>query len=279
MAQEAVHKRGTAEGSAPVPLKGMFPYAFNKGKPIGERWYDHSVSQYGVLAMWALQQMNFEVPPDYWKVTEQAWREQQNDDGGWSYRFRDGDPSSTVPMTAAGLATLFITQDYVHSMEGLACNGNVKDKHLELALRWMNTNFKSIDYLSIPLPVRDSTCTSIPAASISAMRPSPRSSNLLSTACTKLTRPAGTRGVVAFKNSGVAKCSSSVMVRMDSDCSPPDRPNTLPLLLANRTGLTGAVRKFRTNQGLAVLSLMETNSTSKMSVAFGPITLPAPRSP
>jgi hypothetical protein len=135
---DAVHKRGAF-------TKGMFPYAFDKGKAIGEGWYDHSVSQYGVLAMWALNQMNIEVPADYWRVTETAWREQQNDDGGWSYKFREGDGTSTVPMTAAGLATLFITQDYVHSMEGLACTGNVKDKHLELALRWMSANFKKFE--------------------------------------------------------------------------------------------------------------------------------------
>jgi hypothetical protein len=139
---DAVHKKGTSE--AGVPLKGMFPYAYDKGKPIGERWYDHSVSQYGVLAMWALNQMNIEIPADYWRVTETAWREQQNDDGGWSYQFREREPASSVPMTAAGLATLFITQDYVHSMEGLACNGNVRDKHLEMALRWMSANFKNI---------------------------------------------------------------------------------------------------------------------------------------
>jgi len=134
---EAVHKRGAF-------TKGMFPYAYNNGKSIGEGWYDHSVSQYGVLAMWALNQMNIEIPADYWRVTETAWREQQNEDGGWSYKFREGDPTSTIPMTAAGLATLFITQDYVHSMEGLTCTGNVKDPHLELALRWMSANFKNI---------------------------------------------------------------------------------------------------------------------------------------
>jgi hypothetical protein len=134
---EAVHKRGAF-------TKGMYPYAYDKGKAIAPDWYDHSVSQYGVLAMWALNQMNIEIPADYWRVIETAWREQQNDDGGWSYKFREGDGTSTVPMTAAGIATLFITQDYVHSMEGLACNGNVKDKNLDLALRWLSANFKNI---------------------------------------------------------------------------------------------------------------------------------------
>jgi hypothetical protein len=136
--KEAVHKRGPF-------TKGMFPYAFANGKSIGEGWYDHSVSQYGVLAMWALNQMNIEIPGDYWRITEGAWQLQQNDDGGWSYRFHEGDPSSTVPMTAAGLATLFITQDYVHSMEGLNCIGNVKNEHIERALRWMSANFKKFE--------------------------------------------------------------------------------------------------------------------------------------
>ena len=68
---EAVHKRGTSNG---VPLKGMFPYAFNNGKSIGEGWYDHSVSQYGVLAMWALNQMNIEIPGDYWRTDRRGRR-------------------------------------------------------------------------------------------------------------------------------------------------------------------------------------------------------------
>src|SRR6267142_1820304 len=47
--------------------------------------------------------------------------------------------------TNAGMSTLFITQDYVHSMEGLNCTGNVKDEHLERGLRWMSANFKKFE--------------------------------------------------------------------------------------------------------------------------------------
>jgi hypothetical protein len=136
--KKAVHQRGAYTA-------GMFPYAFYEGKHIREGWYDHSVSQYGVLAMWAINQMNIEVSSDYWRLTEKAWKEHQNDDGGWQYKFREGEGGSTLPMTAAGLATLFITQDYVHSMAGLNCTGNITDKHLERALRWVSLNFRKFE--------------------------------------------------------------------------------------------------------------------------------------
>ena len=73
---------------------------------------DHSVSQYAVLGMWAAEQTGLPVPEAYWKTVEQAWLRDQNKDGGWNYSESAGD-LSTGPMTAAGVATLFITQDYL----------------------------------------------------------------------------------------------------------------------------------------------------------------------
>ena len=43
--------------------------------------------------------------------------------------------------------------------------------------------------------------------------------------------------------------------------------------------LGSGAQRILVNQGCAVVSLMESNSTSKMSVVLGPITFPAPRSP
>ncbi len=103
--------------------------------------YDHSVSQYGVLAMWACQQTNFEVPNDYWESTERAWQRHQDPSGGWSY-LANGGP--TPAMTAAGVATLFITQDYVHSGEGLFPKGNINNPAIERGMAWLINNFPSV---------------------------------------------------------------------------------------------------------------------------------------
>lgn len=123
---------------------GFYPYYFERGKPHPADWYDHSVSQYGVLGMWALEQAGAEVPIKYWQVVDGAWQRAQYADGGWSYRqkFVDAAPDSgqaaeTPQMTAAGIATLFITQEYL-TADLVACRGNVSNDHIERGLRWMD---------------------------------------------------------------------------------------------------------------------------------------------
>jgi hypothetical protein len=117
---------------------GFYAYYFDRGpKPLD--WYDLSVSQYGVLGVWALEQAGLEVPTKYWQVVDMAWRRAQHRDGGWSYR-RDDSPenaNSSATMTAAGVATLFITQDYTLGNIG-DCRGNVTNANIEGGLAWMD---------------------------------------------------------------------------------------------------------------------------------------------
>ena len=47
-------------------------------------------------------------------------------------------------MTAAGVATLFITQDQLHSAEFLRCHGNATDDNIERGLKWIGDNFASV---------------------------------------------------------------------------------------------------------------------------------------
>lgn len=89
---------------------GMYTYtpAFN-GSFMG----DYSNSQYGVLGMWyAAAYGGVEAPQSYWRSVENAWLEGQQEDGGWGYTPRGGSYGS---MTAAGVATLFVTYDYLHA--------------------------------------------------------------------------------------------------------------------------------------------------------------------
>lgn len=125
---------------------GMYPYYLYAGKRGGggTDWYDHSVSQYGVLGMWAISQLNVEIPTAYWAMVEAGWKSHQRPTGGWGYRLTDKKPDSTretVAMTAAGLASLFITQEMLHANDGLKCNGNYRDEHIERALHWISANF------------------------------------------------------------------------------------------------------------------------------------------
>jgi hypothetical protein len=101
---------------------------------------DHSVSQYGVLSLWACAEMGIEIPTSYWANTEQRWTSDQQPDGGWYYTsgpiggIHAGEQAS---MTAAGVATLFLTQDYVHQSEGIRCIGNIKNDHIDAGLKWI----------------------------------------------------------------------------------------------------------------------------------------------
>jgi hypothetical protein len=107
--------------------------------PEPKGWYDLSNSQYAVLGMWALEQSGAEVPNDYWKTVEDAWKKAQQADGGWGYRPSEGSKPS---MTAAGIATLFITQDYTLPDTWSACHGGAPTPQIDKGLEWMD---KQID--------------------------------------------------------------------------------------------------------------------------------------
>ena len=64
--------------------------------------------------------------------------------GFWPWQWRRR-LDKTIIGTAAGVATLFITQDYLSSNKGLNCTGNASDEHLERGLRWLTENFESLD--------------------------------------------------------------------------------------------------------------------------------------
>lgn len=120
----------------------------------------NSTSQYGVLGMWACAESGFgiEVPNSYWSQVETGWRLCQGKDGGWSYLSSPAEPgnsqyaphddsrgwtgkTSSGTMTAAGIATLFITQDYLRANEGVECRGNITNPSIQAGLSWMAKNY------------------------------------------------------------------------------------------------------------------------------------------
>ena len=109
---------------------------------------DNSITQYGALALWAAASRGVAVQQRYWQMLEDRFLQMQLDDGGWNYT---GDGQSTGSMTAAGLATLFITQDLLHSQEFVPINPNrqtASQTAIENALRWMDDNFAADAKLS-----------------------------------------------------------------------------------------------------------------------------------
>lgn len=123
---------------------GTYDYLVTSG---GNR-VDLSVSQYGVLGAWALTEVGIEVPASYWQVVDRAWRgwqQKQNPGGGWAY---NGTPSESHPInlsiTTAGIATLFITQDFLYANQGVRCNGNISNPHIDAGFAWMSSNIEHL---------------------------------------------------------------------------------------------------------------------------------------
>jgi hypothetical protein len=108
---------------------------------------DHSSSQFAVLGMWALQQAGVEVPTKYWQIVDSGWRREQLADASWAYHFpvaaEDASTNAgTVSMTSAGVATLFITQDY--TAMAARCQGNINDPSIDKGMAWIGDHLKDL---------------------------------------------------------------------------------------------------------------------------------------
>jgi hypothetical protein len=121
------------EGSGGYGFWGYFP------KQNGH--WDLSNSQYAVLGVWATEQAGAEVPRKFWEIQDAAWRKQQNPDGGWGYN--EGRKDSSPNMAAAGVATLFITQDYLIDLRR-DCQGNVNNTNIDMGLAFMDRHVNQL---------------------------------------------------------------------------------------------------------------------------------------
>jgi len=120
---------------------GAYTYTSYDGKTVGE--YDNSNAQLAVLGVWSGARRGVEIPPQYWQLVEKFWLTQQQPDGGWGYFSRPGpDRTKTYgSMTAAGLATLFITFDALHREEFLRCTAGTDNKPLADGMKWLQQDF------------------------------------------------------------------------------------------------------------------------------------------
>jgi hypothetical protein len=131
------------------PHRGLYTYS----APRGEFSFgDLSNSQYGVLGVWYAAEAGIEVPRGYWQRVEDAWSLAQNPDGGFPYRpgmtgGAGGRGSGSYgSMTAAGIATLSITNDFLHASLAGTAAGRIQARNsksatgTQRALDWLNLN-------------------------------------------------------------------------------------------------------------------------------------------
>lgn len=133
------------EGRSGRPDTGLYDYLLRDSDRV-----DMSVSQYGVLGVWAGAQMEgLTVNPRYWEQADIAWRSKQQTNGGWAYQ---GGSDTTPSMTAAGIATLFITQDYTQSDQGLNCSGNISNQAIDQGVEYLTREFMNVATLRAKYP-------------------------------------------------------------------------------------------------------------------------------
>lgn len=129
--------------------KGFWDYGNGKGENLkGSGRIDHSVSQYGILGLWACAQNGVEIENRDWRLFEEGWKAHQFPDGGWQYSGIPAKPDAKNPetpsMTAAGVATLFILEDILHADDGINCRGNITNENIAKGLKWMSDNFGKV---------------------------------------------------------------------------------------------------------------------------------------
>ena len=80
--------------------------------------WDNSVTQYGVLGIWAACRAGFSPEQEFWHRMSRHFRSCQNSDGGWGYQRG----SSSHNMATAGLATMFLVFDMYHGRQHYRTN-------------------------------------------------------------------------------------------------------------------------------------------------------------
>jgi uncharacterized protein DUF4159 len=91
-------------------------YTYTDEFPRGEGFYwDNSNSQYGLLGVWSGAEAGITVPVDYWRDVQDHWTRDQLSDGQWRYEDLEKNPRRS--MTLAGVASLFVTQDYLDAQQ------------------------------------------------------------------------------------------------------------------------------------------------------------------
>ena len=119
--------------------------------------YDLSNTQMAILALREAALAGIEIPRVVWERNHALYLKEQKQDGAWNY----GSPASETndhlggntpgygTMTAAGLASLFITMDNLDLASGCPCRGGRSnqsrgdfDRRVDAALKWLEDNFK-----------------------------------------------------------------------------------------------------------------------------------------
>ena len=125
--------------------QGAYSYEVEpaRGRQRYKQQWDNSNSQYGLLGVWAGAESDIEVPTSYWAAVDDHWTGCQLEDGQWSYA---GDRGGRISMTAAGIASLFVTHDWLDAPKyGKVVGREPFSPSLQRALTWFETGDHAVD--------------------------------------------------------------------------------------------------------------------------------------
>ncbi len=110
--------------------------------------YDFSNTQMAILALREAALAGVEVPRFVWERAQKLYFDNQHNDGSWGYQGKGGEGYGS--MTAAGLASIFITMNNLHLASGCPCRngrsgraGGDFDRRVDAALGWLGKNFQA----------------------------------------------------------------------------------------------------------------------------------------
>lgn len=135
--QDRATLRADANWLVRAARNGAYTYNPKLEKSSDSGMFDNSNSQYGLLGAWSAAEVGIEVPATYWKQVESHWMETQHDSGEWGYTGANIS-QGRLSMTAAGLASLFVTHDYLDAPQfGTNVGRQPFSKSLARGLAWL----------------------------------------------------------------------------------------------------------------------------------------------
>ena len=127
--------------------KGGWGYTGMAGNRSSSQYEDLSVTQLVILALREASLAGVEIPRRTWQRAQAKYFRMQQGKGSWSYIEGDKD-EGYGSMTAAGLASIFITLDNLDVASGCPCRAGASgarnteiDRRIDKALGWLEKNF------------------------------------------------------------------------------------------------------------------------------------------
>jgi hypothetical protein len=94
-----------------------------KELPLAKGGFDNSNCQYGLLGVWSAAEADVEIPSMYWYLVANHWTKKQFGSGFWQYGEDKELSANPINMTAAGLASVLVTHEYIEPVGTQAAVG------------------------------------------------------------------------------------------------------------------------------------------------------------